>query len=51
VLGIVFRDEIVSPIAIVGSLLVIAGAILASRRETGAPTRSVAAADVEDHAA
>jgi drug/metabolite transporter (DMT)-like permease len=51
VLGIVFRDEIVSPIAIVGSLLVIAGAILASRRETGAPTRSVAAADIEDHAA
>jgi drug/metabolite transporter (DMT)-like permease len=51
VLGIVFRDEIVSPIAIVGSLLVIAGAILASRRETGAPIRSVAAADVEDHAA
>ena len=34
VLGVVFRDEIVSPVAIVGSLLVIVGAILASRRET-----------------
>ncbi len=34
VLGVVFRDEIVSPVAIVGSLLVILGAILASRRET-----------------
>lgn len=51
VLGIVFRDEIVSPIAIMGSLLVIAGALLASRRETTAPTRSEAAADIEDDAA
>jgi drug/metabolite transporter (DMT)-like permease len=34
VLGIVFRDEIVAPVAIIGSLLVIVGAILASRRET-----------------
>lgn len=32
-LGVVFRDEIVSPIAIIGSLLVILGAVLASRRE------------------
>jgi drug/metabolite transporter (DMT)-like permease len=32
-LGIVFRDEIVSPVAIVGAGLVIFGAILASRRE------------------
>jgi drug/metabolite transporter (DMT)-like permease len=34
VLGVVFRDEVVSPIAIVGVLLVIVGAVLASRRET-----------------
>lgn len=33
-LGVVFRDEVVSPVAIVGTGLVIAGAILASRRET-----------------
>ena len=33
VLGMVFRDEIVSPIAILGVVLVIAGAILASRSE------------------
>ncbi|MDP9494378.1 MAG: DMT family transporter [Actinomycetota bacterium] len=33
VLGMVFRDEFVSPIAIVGVVLVIAGAILASRSE------------------
>jgi len=33
VLGLVFRDEVVSPIAIVGVVLVIAGAILASRSE------------------
>ncbi len=35
VLGVVFRDELIAPLAIFGSLLVIAGAILASRRETG----------------
>jgi drug/metabolite transporter (DMT)-like permease len=34
VLGVVFRDEVISPISIVGVGLVIAGAILASRRET-----------------
>jgi drug/metabolite transporter (DMT)-like permease len=34
VLGVVFRDEIVSPVAVVGVGFVIAGAILASRRET-----------------
>lgn len=34
VLGVAFRDEVVSPVAIVGSFLVITGAILASRRET-----------------
>jgi drug/metabolite transporter (DMT)-like permease len=51
VLGVVFRDEIVSPIAVVGSLLVIAGAVLASRRETTAPTRLVAPADIGDDAA
>jgi drug/metabolite transporter (DMT)-like permease len=37
ILGIVFRDEIVAPLAIVGSLLVIAGAFLASRRESPSP--------------
>ena len=34
VLGVVFRDEVVSPIAILGIGLVIGGALLASRRET-----------------
>ena len=34
VLGVVFRDEVVSPISIVGIGLVIGGALLASRRET-----------------
>jgi drug/metabolite transporter (DMT)-like permease len=34
VLGVVFRSEAVSPIAVAGAVLVIAGAILASRRET-----------------
>lgn len=33
ILGVVFRDEVVSPIAIVGIALVIAGAVLASRGE------------------
>ncbi|HET7847314.1 MAG TPA: DMT family transporter [Acidimicrobiia bacterium] len=33
VLGVVFRDDFVSPIAILGVILVIAGAILASRSE------------------
>jgi drug/metabolite transporter (DMT)-like permease len=51
VLGVVFRDETVSPIAVVGSLLVIGGAVLASRRETSAPTRSTDAADIADDAA
>jgi len=32
-LGVVFRDEVVAPLAIAGVLLVIAGAFLASRRE------------------
>jgi drug/metabolite transporter (DMT)-like permease len=50
-LGVVFRDEIVSPIAVFGSLLVIAGAVLASRRETAAPTRLVTPADIGDDAA
>ena len=39
VLGVVFRDEIVSPVAIIGVVLVIVGAILASRRETGSLRR------------
>ncbi|REK25144.1 MAG: EamA family transporter, partial [Actinobacteria bacterium] len=33
VLGVVFRNEVVSPIAVVGIGLVISGALLASRRE------------------
>jgi drug/metabolite transporter (DMT)-like permease len=33
ILGVVFRDEIVAPVAVVGVVLVIAGALLASRRE------------------
>ncbi|MGH3649678.1 MAG: DMT family transporter [Acidimicrobiia bacterium] len=34
VLGVAFRDEVISPLAVVGVGLVIAGAVLASRRET-----------------
>jgi drug/metabolite transporter (DMT)-like permease len=34
VLGVVFRDELVSPVSIIGAAMVIAGAVLASRRET-----------------
>jgi drug/metabolite transporter (DMT)-like permease len=44
ILGVVFRDELVSPIAVLGSLLVIAGAILASRRE--GRTRIVSSLDI-----
>ena len=33
ILGVVFRDEVVAPVAIIGVVLVIAGALLASRRE------------------
>lgn len=36
VLGVIFRDEVISPVAIVGSVLVIVGALLASRREVPA---------------
>lgn len=39
ILGVAFRDEIVSPVAILGVALVIAGAILASRRESGSLRR------------
>jgi drug/metabolite transporter (DMT)-like permease len=42
VLGVVFRDEVISPISIVGVGLVIAGAILASRRETRQVDRGAA---------
>lgn len=42
VLGVVFRDEVVSPFAIGGVALVIVGAILASRRETGRSDRGTA---------
>jgi drug/metabolite transporter (DMT)-like permease len=41
-LGVVFRDEAVSPVSIAGVVLVIVGAILASRRETRALDRSPA---------
>jgi len=40
ILGVVFRDEIIAPVAVLGVVLVIAGAILASRRETGSLRRS-----------
>ncbi|MEE8407861.1 MAG: DMT family transporter [Acidimicrobiia bacterium] len=33
ILGVMFRDEIVAPVAVIGVALVIAGALLASRRE------------------
>lgn len=39
-LGVVFRDEVISPVAIIGVGLVIGGALLASRRETAVPQRS-----------
>jgi drug/metabolite transporter (DMT)-like permease len=42
VLGVVFRDEVVSAIAIGGIAMVIIGAILASRRETGSAQRGTA---------
>jgi drug/metabolite transporter (DMT)-like permease len=51
VLGVVFRDEIVAPVAMVGSLLVIVGAILASRRETRATPTVVASVDEEEDSA
>lgn len=41
-LGVVFRDEVISPVAIFGVGLVIVGAILASRREARSPDRSPA---------
>ena len=41
VLGVVFRGEVISPVAVAGVLLVIVGALLASRRET----RAAAAVD------
>jgi len=50
VLGVVFRDEIVSPIAVIGSLLVIIGALLASRREVPATTRITPGRDIADDA-
>ena len=37
VLGVLFRDDMVGPIAIVGVALVVAGAYLTSRRESSAP--------------
>lgn len=37
VLGVVFRGEVISPVAISGVFLVIVGALLASRRETPKP--------------
>jgi drug/metabolite transporter (DMT)-like permease len=44
VLGVVFRDEAVAPVAIGGVVLVIAGAFLASRREVGKQDQGQAAA-------
>lgn len=41
-LGVVFRDEMISPLAVIGVGLVIAGALLASRGETPIPHRSAA---------
>ncbi|HEY4606399.1 MAG TPA: DMT family transporter [Acidimicrobiia bacterium] len=46
VLGVVFRDEVISPIAVIGAILVIVGALLASRRELPATTRAAAAPDI-----
>jgi drug/metabolite transporter (DMT)-like permease len=34
ILGIVFRDELLAPVAVVGVILVVAGAFLASRKES-----------------
>jgi drug/metabolite transporter (DMT)-like permease len=51
VLGVVFRDEIVAPLAVIGSLLVIVGALLASRREASATTRITLEPDIADDAA
>jgi drug/metabolite transporter (DMT)-like permease len=42
ILGVAFRDELISPIAILGVGLVILGAFLASRRETRRIERSAA---------
>ncbi|MGH8914406.1 MAG: DMT family transporter, partial [Acidimicrobiia bacterium] len=51
VLGVVFRGETISPLAVVGSLLVIAGAIFASRREKKGKTRIDRRPDMADDAA
>lgn len=50
VLGVVFRNESIAPLAVIGSLLVIVGALLASRREARS-TRRVAPTDIADDAA
>jgi drug/metabolite transporter (DMT)-like permease len=50
ILGVVFRHEVISPVAVIGSLLVIAGALLASRREAPATTRSSAGSDIASDA-
>jgi drug/metabolite transporter (DMT)-like permease len=50
ILGVALRDEIVAPVAIVGSVLVIAGAILASRRETPSAPAIGAVVDEENAA-
>jgi drug/metabolite transporter (DMT)-like permease len=47
-LGVVFRGEVVSPIAIVGSFLVIGGALLASRRDARVPARHPAPSELAD---
>ncbi|HLV91064.1 MAG TPA: EamA family transporter, partial [Acidimicrobiia bacterium] len=44
ILGIVFRDEVISPLALAGIALVLVGAFLASRRERQVATPEPAAA-------
>jgi drug/metabolite transporter (DMT)-like permease len=50
-LGVVFRDEVISPIAVGGTLLVIAGALLASRREVPTADRVALVEDLDSDAA
>ncbi|MCI0678020.1 MAG: DMT family transporter [Actinobacteria bacterium] len=49
ILGVVFRDEQVSPLSIAGIGLVIAGAVLASRRETAGSTSQASAVVASGH--
>jgi drug/metabolite transporter (DMT)-like permease len=47
VLGVVFREDRVTALALVGVALVIAGALLASRREAGGPSQADLVAGTE----